>query len=504
MLDVSRTALRALATIAFLSTTGACSLFDFLNPSVDNASDASAGTVDTESGVDPDAGNTAPAASATSGSTSPYSGGGGAGDASAGPNVGGDGGKSADANRPPATRGPTAATQGVNFPFPQNRESSNCVYPTGYLNQDVQAAYAKWKNDLITSSGASGFRRVQRLPSDPGLQVGSTVSEGIGYGMLIAVYMNDQQLFDDLWKYEQLHLGSCPSSTCPPMELMDWYISADGSSALGTGGATDADEDMAFALVMADRQWGGQGSLSKTYKQTAIDQITAVWVLEVYQSNLIKPGTWGDSSTVNISYFAPAYYRVFKSYGGTLPMSGGGSWNPDWDSVVNTSYTTLNNALSAANGNQSNGLVPAWCTSAGSPNPSALQSGNPTNYQYDSCRTPFRIGLDWCWNAEARAKAYVAKTSSFFSGVGASNIVDGYMLDGTPKPQNPGKQSAAFIGPAAVGAMSESTYQPFLDDAYAAVATDTLFAGGTYYEESWTVMSLLMMTANFLDYTMEP
>jgi len=504
VLSVSRTALRVLAAVAFLSTSAACSVFDFLNPSVDSPSDdASTATIDTDSGVGTASGNSAPTASATIGSSPPSPGGGGT-DASAGPNVSGDGGKIPDANRPPPTRGPTAATPGVNFPFPQNRESSNCVYPTGYLNQDVQAAYAKWKNDLITSSGAGGFRRVQRLASDPGLQVGSTVSEGIGYGMLIAVYMNDQQLFDDLWKYEQLHLGQCPSSTCPPMELMNWYISADGSSALGTGGATDADEDMAFALIMADRQWGGQGSLSKTYKQTAIDQITAIWVLEVYQSNLIKPGTWGDNSTVNVSYFAPAYYRVFKAYGGTLPMSGGGSWNPDWDSTINTSYTTINNAVSAANGNQSNGLVPAWCTSAGSPNGSALQSGNPTNYQYDSCRTPFRIGLDWCWNAEPRAKAYVGKTSGFFSGIGANNIVDGYKLDGTPQPQNPGKQSAAFIGPAGVGAMSASTYQPFLNDAYAAVATDTLFAGGTYYEESWTVMSLLMMTANFLDYTKEP
>jgi hypothetical protein len=28
-----------------------------------------------------------------------------------------------------------------------------------------------------------------------------------------------------------------------------------------------------------------------------------------------------------------------------------------------------------------------------------------------------------------------------------------------------------------------------------------LLVGGTYYDESWTVLSLLMMTANFLDYT---
>ena len=130
--------------------------------------------------------------------------------------------------------------------------------------------------------------------------------------------------------------------------------------------------------------------------------------------------------------------------------------------------------------------------------------GNPTNYQYDSCRTPFRIALDWCWNAEPRAQAYLAKTSSFFSAIGARNIVDGYNLDGTPKPQNPGSLSAAFIGPAGVGAMSSPSYKSFVDDAYGALATDMLLAGGTYYEDSWTVMSLLMMSANFLNFTALP
>ncbi|HZU83037.1 MAG TPA: glycosyl hydrolase family 8 [Polyangiaceae bacterium] len=402
------------------------------------------------------------------------------------------------------TRGPTPPTAGSKFPFPQNRQSSSCAYPTAYNNDDVKAAYAQWKNDTVTSSGANGFLRVQRTPSDLTLSPGSTVSEGIGYGMLLAVYMNDQQLFDGLWKYEQSHLGSCPPQpgVCPAMELMDWYISADGTMALGTGGATDADEDMAFALVMADKQWGGQGSLAKSYRQYALDQIAAVWVLEVFQSMFLKPGTWGDSSTLNPSYFAPAYYRVFKQYGGNLPNGDSGmSWNPNWDAIIDSSYAVIDASLNAANGNQNDGLVPAWCTNGGAPNGAAIMGGNATNYQYDSCRTPFRIALDWCWNAEPRAQAYLAKTSGFFSGIGVANIVDGYALNGTPQPQNPGKQSAAFIGPATVGAMSSASYQPFVNDGYAAVATGKLLAGGAYYEESWTTLSLLMMTANFLNYS---
>jgi hypothetical protein len=49
--------------------------------------------------------------------------------------------------------------------------------------------------------------------------------------------------------------------------------------------------------------------------------------------------------------------------------------------------------------------------------------------------------------------------------------------------------------------MSASTFQSFVNEAYAAVATRTLLAGGAYYEESWTVLSLLVMTGNFFDFT---
>jgi endo-1,4-beta-D-glucanase Y len=396
-----------------------------------------------------------------------------------------------DANVAP-TRGPTAPHDGMNFPFPQNRQSSNCVYPDGYRNEDVMAAYTQWKTDTVTSSGANGFLRVQR-PNEHGLDPNSTVSEGIGYGMLIAVYMGDQTVFDGLWKYEQQHLNMDG--------LMDWYIKADGTGVgvmpSGIGPATDADEDMAVALVMADKQWGGKGSLGMNYLDYAKGQIAAIWNHEILNSNSILPGDWGreGQTPVNISYFAPAYYRLFEKIDTDTTHN--------WGAVITSCYTTLMSALNSSSKNQSNGLVPAWSTPQGAPNPGALGVGQtaPTNYQYDSCRTPFRIGLDWCWSAQSSAKAYVALTSNFFSGIGVAVMVDGYNLDGTPSPQYGDHRSASFVGPAGVGAMSSAVYQSFLDQAYAAVATRTMLAGGTYYDDSWMVMSLLMMTGNFLDYT---
>jgi len=76
-------------------------------------------------------------------------------------------------------------------------------------------------------------------------------------GLIAAVYLDDQSLFDNLWKYEQLWVQTDG--------LMNWEINPQGTAASGTGAATDGDEDMAFALVMADKKWGGRGSLATTY-----------------------------------------------------------------------------------------------------------------------------------------------------------------------------------------------------------------------------------------------
>jgi hypothetical protein len=85
-----------------------------------------------------------------------------------------------------------------------------------------------------------------------------------------------------------------------------------------------------------------------------------------------------------------------------------------------------------------------------------------------------------------------------------SELLDGYSLDGKPEPDKDsdpnGPQSAVFVGSAAVGAMHDPKYQAFIDDAYALVATGELLARSTYYNHSWTTLSLLMLSGNLVEY----
>jgi len=374
------------------------------------------------------------------------------------------------------------------FPFPHDVRFPHCHHPKDANAEDALAAYRAWRSEIVTADGACGYLRARR-PDTPDGVANSTVSEGIAYGMLIGVLVDDQHLFDSFWSYARRFMNE--------RGLMNWYIAPDGSGPLAVGAATDADEDMAWALVMADRQWGGRGSLDQSYADQARELIDRIWEFEVdhdrYADMLIPGDDWRGRDVFNPSYFAPHQYRLFGEVTGNVA---------GWQRVIDKGYAVLEASLNTRSGNRDNGLVPAWCTSAGEP--VEAFPGAMTNYQYDSARLPFRIGQDWAYHREPRARAYLERISKFFAGIGADAIVDGYRLDGTPAPdpraQNPNPGSAVFVGSAAVGAMFDPAYAEFVDRAYARVRTGTLLARSRYYNHSWTVLSLLMLTGNFVSF----
>lgn len=455
------------------------------------AGSGGAGAVAASTGA---AGGTAPTGSggqpaspgSTGGNAGKSTGGaGGAGATSASGGVTGTGGSAGTAGMMSGSAGGGFVGTGMR-PFPQTVKSPNCTYPTNAKSSDVVAAYDLWKTTVVTADGAGGFLRVKK--PDSGSVIGSTVSEGIGYGMLLAVYMGDQALFDSLWKYSQLHLDG--------QGFMNWEIGPHGSvTAGGNGGATDGDEDIAWSLVMADKQWGGRGTLSDTYLNLGKHMIDIILMYEVDHAGgeVLKPGNnFGGAGETNPSYFAPAYYRVFGQVSGKTA---------DWNKVIDSCYSIISKSLNAANGNTTNGLVPAWCNSAGVP---VAFGGAILGFQNDATRTPFRVGQDYCLFGEPRAKDYLAKISAFYAKVGIGNITNGYTLTGTPQPDKvyaPGLQAASFVGPAAVGAMIDAQYQQLINDGYASLATQKLTAGTIYYQKSWTALSLLMLNGALVDFT---
>jgi endo-1,4-beta-D-glucanase Y len=354
---------------------------------------------------------------------------------------------------------------GARYPYPQGRAFPHCQLPV-YNTDHIVTAYNNWKTRFYQNG------RVIRPDSQ-----NDGVSEGIAYGMLIGVYMNDKPMFDALWAFAQSKFDS--------KGLMNWRYDASGN-VVGQGSAIDADEDMAWALLMAAVQWGGD------YQAQAVTLIGNIWTHGVEQgSNVLKPGdNFGGSSLTNPSYFAPSYYRVFARVGGQ-----------NWMGVVDSSYSTL----AAASG--AYGLVPNWTNAAGQPATSPANDGNGAYYGYDACRTPWRIALDYCTTGDPRAKAYLDKVAAFFASrapTSVGTLLDGYTADGNDPPGTLGDYSAgmAMFGPATTAALT-GTQSAFLALGTSTLHRNTTQPGGqfTYFNASWGVLSLLVLSGNFWEFT---
>ena len=351
------------------------------------------------------------------------------------------------------------------FTFPQNKASGSCKLTTvANAAGAAQSAYDYWKSRFVTANGApSGALRVQR----DGSSGNDTVSEGMGYGMIAAVYRGDQTTFDGLWAYAKAHFDA--------HGLMTWHLSSSGS-VVESGSASDGDEDMAWALLMASDQWPDNTSYL-TDAKTLIDNI---FFNEIGSDNRFMPGdTWGADPTLFPDYFSPAYYRAFAR----------ASQNNAWVSqVIEKGYATL----AAQTG--TDGLVPD--------NINAAAGKMKPNYTYDACRTPWRIGLDYCFNNEPRALTYLMKIGAFFNGANggpssAAAIGDGYTPTGS---QTSGNHNMAFIGPAGIAGMAG--FQTLLDGAFNYGATNN-GNDTSYFPQSLRVLSMLMMSGNFLDYSQQ-
>jgi endoglucanase len=105
--------------------------------------------------------------------------------------------------------------------------------------------------------GVTPCIRVKRVD-----QGNDTVSEGMCYGALASAYLNDRPTFDGLWNLYRTHFDS--------NGLMNWQYNSSGGM-IGNGEATDAAEDCAIALIVADKRgWGTPQGDTVTYHQRAL------------------------------------------------------------------------------------------------------------------------------------------------------------------------------------------------------------------------------------------
>jgi endoglucanase len=262
------------------------------------------------------------------------------------------------------------------------------AFAAGLCRRQVQAAQAAWletawqmyKERFVTPEG--------RVTDDA--NGGVSHSEGQGYGMLLAVRVDDRSAFERIWGWTKANLLVRSDG------LAAWrYNPKHAPPVADINNATDGDLLIAWALLEAGTRWR-QAAYLKQARRTS-DAIMSVLVVPSRWGPALMPGATGfgpgqrkDGPVVNLSYWIfPALARLKD-----LPGVAG------WKGLEETGFKLIDMARFGP------ARLPAnWISLAGeTPSPA---KGFPSVFGYDAVRIPLYLG--WAQPEEKERLAAFAR-----------------------------------------------------------------------------------------------
>ena len=237
-------------------------------------------------------------------------------------------------------------------------------------------------------------------------------------------------------------------------------------------GATDADEDVAFALVMASYQFG-----DTKYRTAAANLIAAMRQHEFESNGMHKPGdAW--NNVKNPSYVSPAAYEVFKSVDNSS----------FWSSAISSNYSLL-----LGNAHSSTGIPTGWSSSNGSP-----QNGNAgyVAYDYDASRAPWRWSWSYAWFGHTQANTLVSRLATWVNSKSPGDLKINMNQDGSCT-RSDCESNGTSVGSLSSVLIYNSSYQEKLNKNF----TVLMSKNPGYYHSSLRLLTGLLMTGNMQNFS---
>ncbi len=258
-------------------------------------------------------------------------------------------------------------------------------------------------------------------------------TEGMSYGMMIAVQLNKKAEFDAIWNWAKTYMY-VNDPKHPSYGYFSWSCKTDGSPNAETA-APDGEEYFVMSLYFANARWGsGKGIYN--YKSQADDLLTTMrHKIEVTgptkfgtrtvgaevneEAKMIRfvPDVMKEGDFTDPSYHLPAFYELWARWG---PVADRQFW-ADAAGVSRMFFVKATNPRTA--------LAPDYANFDGTPKTTKwAQSGN---FGYDAWRTASNWSVDWSWwRKAADEQALSDRIQAFFASQGMDKYGDLYTLDG--------------------------------------------------------------------------
>ncbi len=258
-------------------------------------------------------------------------------------------------------------------------------------------------------------------------------SEGISYGLMIAVQMDKKAEFDAIWNWAMNYMYvSKPDH--PSEGYFSWSLKRDGTPNAETA-APDGEEYMVMALYFASNRWGdGQGIYN--YKLWADKILTAMRHHPIkrgqtkFGRRVVGPmveedqfmirfvpdsGSWNFSDP---SYHLPAFYDLWAL------------WGPEPDREFWAKAATTSRDFFLKTTNPITGLAPDYANFDGTPYSTRFNQRSG-NFSFDARRTQMNWAVDWSWwRQDPRQVELSNRLQSFFASEGMDTYGMEYSLDG--------------------------------------------------------------------------
>ncbi|GIO35318.1 hypothetical protein J41TS12_01790 [Paenibacillus antibioticophila] len=243
-------------------------------------------------------------------------------------------------------------------------------------------------------------------------------TEGMSYGMMMAVQMDRQEVFDRLWKWTMTHMHMTEGVNAG---YFAWSCAPDGSR-LSDGPAPDGEEYFAMALFFASHRWGDREA-PFNYGTQARDLLRIC--IHKGEDGIGDP-MWNPRNKLikfvpncefsDPSYHLPHFYELFALW--AYPED-----QPFWKEAASASREYLRTAC-----HPETGLAPEYAYYDGTPN-------NERGYGHffsDSYRVAANLGLDWEWfAADQWACGAAGRIQAFFADKQPENYRR-YTIEGKP------------------------------------------------------------------------
>ncbi len=399
-------------------------------------------------------------------------------------------------------------------PFPEHEQYQAGTIKPNYVSQnqlddEVRKKYNEWKTRYLKKhpKKSDQYYVFYNLEKEAAPDNAVSCSEGHGYGMLISALMagydpQAKDYFDGLYRFYKAH----PSVNNPA--LMAWQQIKTGAGDIidtppsnsddGSRSATDGDMDIAYALLLADKQWGSSGPID--YLSEGKAAIAAIMKEDVNQQKWsLKFGDWVENNDPDYglatrpSDFMLSHLRAFGNAAG----------DPNWAKVADNTYGIIQTISTKYS--STTGLLPdfvVWSNGGYAPSPpNLLETDRDGYFSWNAARVPWRVPVDYLLSGDTRALNQTKLTNAWISkktNGNPSKIVAGYKLNGDPLDDN--DPAIAYSAPFAVSAMVDSSNQNWLNTLWKSIVNAPT-SSNSYYGNSIRLLCMITISGNWWDPT---